>query len=93
MAINGKPRIVVWVVSNDNRFIGGALNILERQFNGVELVGVTANVKIVATDNHGRAVSFIPLQELSGNGGGMIFFLLPARKKSACRKLQNLPNP
>ncbi|MBQ9488160.1 MAG: hypothetical protein IJU91_10270 [Selenomonadaceae bacterium] len=71
MEINGKPRIVIWIVSPDQRFIGGAVNILERQFNGVEIVGVTANTKIAAKDNHGRAVPFIPIQELSGKGGGV----------------------
>lgn len=81
MAINGKPRIVVWIVSNDNRFIGGALNILERQFNGIELVGVTANVHISMKDPAGRAVPFIPLQELSGNGGGYDILLVAGARQ------------
>lgn len=70
MEINGKPRIVIWFVSPDQRFIGNAVNILEGQFNGIDIVGVTANVQVSAKDNHGRAVPFIPIQELSTNGGG-----------------------
>ena len=39
-------KVLIWVVSNDRRFFNGAMNILERQHNGVELVGVTASVPI-----------------------------------------------
>ena len=42
MEINKKPRIIIWFVSDDGRYIGGALNILERQHNGVEILGATA---------------------------------------------------
>ena len=76
MAINGKPRIVTWFVSNDGRFIGGALNILERQFNGVDIVGVTATQKI-NVDN----LPFIPLNELNLNAGGGNDVLLVAGAK------------
>ncbi len=91
MEINGKPRIVVWFVSNDTRFISHAINILGNQFNGIDIVGVTANNKIEINDNQGRAVPFIPLQELANNGGGgTMFFLLPVRRNAVCRKLRNL---
>ena len=40
------PRIIIWFVSNDERYIGGAVNILTRQFNGVDIIGVTAAQKI-----------------------------------------------
>ena len=59
------PRIVIWFVSNDGRFIDGALNILESQFNGVDIIGVTAAQKISIED-----LPFIPLNEISMNGGG-----------------------
>lgn len=39
-------KILAWIVSNDYRFLNGAINILERQHNGVELVGVTAGEDI-----------------------------------------------
>ena len=78
MEINGKPRIVIWIVSPDQRFIGNAVNILEMQFNGIDIVGVTANVQISATDNHGRALPFIPLKELVGNGRGQYDIILVA---------------
>ena len=71
MAINGKPRIVVWFVSNDGRYIGAALNILERQHNGIELIGVTATQKISVNN-----LPFIPLNEINMNGGGIDIILL-----------------
>ena len=61
-----KPRIIILFVSPDNRFIGAALNILERQHNGVEIVGVTATQKISVNN-----LPFLPLNEISLNKGGV----------------------
>ena len=69
------PRIIIWFVTNDGRYIVKAGNILEQQFNGVEIVGITANEKISINE-----VPFIPLNEISMNGGGMTLYLLPAQK-------------
>ena len=82
MEINGKPRIIIWFVSNDGRFIGGAVNILTRQFNGVEIIGVTADQQISIKDGAGKILPFIPLNELvqTGTGGGMTSYLLPAQE-------------
>ena len=41
-----KLRMIVWLVSNDRRYIGNALKILNRQHNGVEILGVTAIKKL-----------------------------------------------
>ena len=71
MAIEGKPRVIVWFVSTDGRFIMNAVNILERQFNGIETLGVTATQKISVTDATGKVLPFIPLNEISMNGGGV----------------------
>ena len=71
MAINGKPRIIIWFVTNDGRYIVKAGNILEQQFNGVEIVGVTANEKISINE-----APFIPLNEISMNGGGYDILLV-----------------
>ena len=60
-------KILAWVVSNDSRFFNGALNILERQHNGVEVVGVTASVPIHLVKD-GKKVNFIPLAEVDGGG-------------------------
>ena len=60
-----KPRIILWFVAEDGRFISAALDILERQHNGVEIVGVTAIEEIFVDD-----WPFIPLNEISLNGGG-----------------------
>ncbi len=70
MEINGKPRIVIWFVSNDGRFIGGAVNILMRQFNGVDVIGVTAAQQISIKDGAGKILPFIPLNEISMKAGG-----------------------
>ena len=70
-----KPRIVIWFVSNDGRFIGNAVNILTRQFNGVDIIGVTAGQKISVND-----LPFIPLNEISLNGGGYDIILVAGAK-------------
>ena len=61
-----KPRIIIWFVSNDRRFINSALNILAQQHNGIEIVGVTATQKISINN-----FPFLPLNEISLNGGGV----------------------
>ena len=66
MEINSKPRIIVWFVSNDGTFINASLNILAQQHNGIEILGVTATQKISVNN-----FKFIPLNEISLNGGGM----------------------
>jgi len=63
-------KVMLWVVSNDGRFFNGALSILERQHNGIELVGVTAVAPIqIAKD--GRNVPFVPLDKIIAWGGGL----------------------
>lgn len=76
MEINGKPRVIVWFVSNDGRYIDNAVNILERQFNGIETVGVTATQKISIVDGAGKVLPFLPLNEISLNGGGYDILLV-----------------
>ncbi|MBQ4404808.1 MAG: hypothetical protein II857_10435 [Selenomonadaceae bacterium] len=61
-------KVLAWVVSNDGRFFQGAINILERQHNGVEVVGVTAGAPIRLTKN-GKIVPFVSLSEVDGGGG------------------------
>ena len=53
-------KVLTWIVSDDGRFFQGAMNILERQHNGVELVGVTAGAPIQLAKD-GKIVPFIPL--------------------------------
>ncbi|MBR5913256.1 MAG: hypothetical protein IKZ58_02670 [Selenomonadaceae bacterium] len=87
MEINSKPRIIIWFVSNDGRYIGNALNILAQQHNGIEILGTTATQQINVNN-----LPFIPLNEINLNGGGMTSSLLPVRVMSACQKLRNLQN-
>ena len=64
--MNSKPRIIIWLVSNDGRFINSALNILAQQHNGLEILGVTATQKISINN-----FPFLPLNEISLNRGGV----------------------
>ena len=77
-------KILIWVVSQDTRFFNSAINILERQHNGVELVGLTAirEVELFTGGKNVPNVPFIPLEKLTG-GGYTIFYLSSAQKKSA----------
>ncbi len=75
-------KTLIWVVSNDGRFFNGALNILERQHNGLELVGVTAGSPIQLAKD-GYAVPFVPLAELNAWGGVMTSSSSSAQRKSA----------
>lgn len=58
-------KVMLWVVSNDGRFFNGALKILERQHNGIELVGVTADAPVQLAKD-GRNVPFVSLDEVDG---------------------------
>ncbi|MBR3049822.1 MAG: hypothetical protein IKG61_00030 [Selenomonadaceae bacterium] len=60
-------KVFLWFVSNDSRFFNGALNILERQHNGVEVVNLTAVAPIQLTKD-GKIVPFVPLDRLTGGG-------------------------
>ena len=74
-------KILLWVVSQDGRFFNGAMKILERQHNGLEVVGVTAGVPIhLAKDV--KKVDFIPLDKVDG-GGITTFSSSSAREHSA----------
>ena len=77
-------KVLIWVVSEDTRFFNGAINILERQHNGVELVGLTAiqKVKLHKDGKNVLNVPFIPLERLTG-GGYTIFSSSSAQNKSA----------
>ena len=56
-------KVLAWVVSNDSRFLNGALNILERQYNGLEVVGITANNPIQLARN-GKIVPTVSCTEI-----------------------------
>ena len=72
-------KVMLWVVSNDGRFFNGALSILERQHNGIELVGVTAVAPIqIAKD--GRNVPFVSLDEVDGGGHYDLLLVVGARQ-------------
>ncbi len=60
-------KTLLWVVSNGGRFFQGAMNILEHQHNGLEVVGVTAGAPIRLTKN-GKIVPFVSLSEVDGGG-------------------------
>ena len=74
-------KVLLWVVANDGRFFQGAVQILEQQYNGIEIVGVTASEEIQLFKG-GQKIPFIPLDKVDA-GGGAIFFLSSVRYKSA----------
>ena len=63
-------KILIWFVSKDSRFFKNAINILEKQHNGLEVVGVTASEPIQLNTGE-KIVPFIPLNEISRLGGGV----------------------
>ena len=77
-------KIFIWMVSNDIRFLNAAVNILERQHNGVEIIGVTvpAEINFVWDD---RKVPFIPLDKLTGGGVDERIGYSPRRRCKANR--------
>ena len=46
-------KIFAWIVSNDLRFLDGAIKILERQHGGIELVGSAVNEDLTKVDREG----------------------------------------
>lgn len=71
-------KVLVWIVSNDDRYLEKAINILASQQNGVELVGVTADLAVQFTCD-GKTVPFIPLDKVSG-GEYDVILAVGARK-------------
>ena len=72
-------KIFLRVVSNDGRFFNGALHILERQHNGLELVGVTAGAPIQLNQDS-RKVPFVPLNEVDRGGAYDVLLVVGAKK-------------
>ena len=64
-------KILLWVVSNDGRFLQGAVNVLERQHNGVELVGVTS-MQEISLAKDGKAVPFVLPNEIEWAGADVL---------------------
>ena len=57
-------KILLWFVSNDVKLLETATKILERQHNGLEFVGVTANVAIKLQRDE-KNLPFVPLTEVA----------------------------
>ncbi|MBR3747196.1 MAG: DUF1919 domain-containing protein [Selenomonadaceae bacterium] len=57
-------KVLLWFFSNDGKFLNSAAEILERQHNGLEVIGVTASVPI-SLQRYGKNVSFIPLDKVT----------------------------
>lgn len=64
-------KLLIWQVSNNRRYLDGALKTLERQHNGIELVGVTADAE-TSLVYEGKNVTFIPLDKLTGGDYDLI---------------------
>ena len=75
-------KVLAWFVSSDTKYFQTAAKILKQQHNGIEFVGVTASVEFsLAIDD--KKVNFIPLAEVDGGGGIMMFCSSSVQKKSA----------
>lgn len=72
-------KILVWNFAKDKGCFADALKILERQHNGIELVGVTAaaETSLVYEDKN---IPFIPLDEVGLIGGGYDVILVVGAK-------------
>ena len=46
-------RVLIWQVSNETQFRDKAIKILERQHNGIEIVGEAVNEDIAKVDGGG----------------------------------------
>ena len=79
-------KILMWVVSNDGRFFQAATNILERQHNGVEVVGVTAAAPLQLSKD-GKKIPFVPLAEANTWGGSYDVLLVVGAKQIGMSKI------
>ena len=60
-------KILIWVASVDNRFLNDALKILERQHNGVEVVGVTSALPIVLNNERSEFLQRFSHEEVASD--------------------------
>ena len=58
-------RVLIWQVSNDTQFKDFALQILEYQHDGLEIVGVASNDDIAKVDRGGIMKSSLSAQKKS----------------------------
>ncbi len=79
-------KVLIWVVSEDTRFFQGAMNILERQHNGVEIVGVTSETAI-QLDCDGAIVPFVQLERLTRGGGVYDILLVVGARQIGMNKI------
>ena len=84
-------KALVWIVSNDGRFFNGAMNILERQHNGLDIVGVTATVPI-QLNKDGKKIPFIPLNEVNKIGGEYEVLVVIGAKQIGMSKITHAAN-
>lgn len=81
MEIEGTPRILVWFAAPDLKILNPAMNVLQRQFGKIEILGITGEQQFDVVDAGGKKVPFIPLTAAVGNGGGV-------RHSPCCRRLR-----
>lgn len=72
-------KVLIWQVLNNRNYLDSALKTLERQHNGIELVGVTADVE-TSLVYEGKNVTFIPLDKLTGGGGYDLILVIGAKQ-------------
>ncbi len=60
-------KILIWVVSKDTQFLKDAINILERQDNGIEIVGKAAGENISSADKNFDVLLVIGAKKIGMN--------------------------
>ena len=84
-------KIFMWIVADDGSFFDGALNILERQHNGIDVIGVTAGapIQLVTGD---KKIPFIPLAEVARADSYDVLLVVGAKKIGMSRVTQVAAN-
>ena len=70
-------KVLLWIVANDGRFFQGAINILEQQYNGIEVVGMTSSLPIELKNPQGENLRRVSHKEVANDsfGGGTTSYL------------------
>jgi len=80
-------KILVWIFSADTRFFNGALKILERQHNGVELVGMTSVLPVAGKDKQGKDLPRIPHEEVAAHSEEYDILLVAGGKRTGASEI------
>ena len=81
-------KILVWLISDDMQYLDRALKTLERQHNGIELVGVIAETETPLVWER-KNVTFIPLDKVDEVKDYEVLLVVGAKKIGMSRVVKN----